>query len=93
LVEDSGLWYQLWLRPGEGILLLLELPRHRGATNADIDVASQERVMILSGEASLAIIAQIDVHPTHASLLPLGSHCVLCFVPPLAYPMLIEDHV
>jgi hypothetical protein len=70
------LGHRLWLRPGEDILLLLELPRHRGATNANIAVASQERVMILSGGATLAIIAQIDVHLTCASLSPLGSHCV-----------------
>jgi hypothetical protein len=76
LVEDSGLGHRLWLRPGEEILSLLELPRHRAATNANVAVASQERVMILSVGASLAIVAQIDVHLTCASISPLGSCCV-----------------
>ncbi|KAL3810747.1 hypothetical protein ACHAXA_008560 [Cyclostephanos tholiformis] len=77
LVENSGLGHRFWLRPREEVLSLLELPRHSGVTNANVAVATQERVMILSSESdSLVIIAEIDVHVTCASLSPLGSHCV-----------------
>ncbi|KAL7540930.1 hypothetical protein ACHAXR_010494, partial [Thalassiosira sp. AJA248-18] len=92
LVEDTGLGCRLWLRLGEEILSVVELPpppRHdhhddpsSPAASAprfnNIAVASQERVMILSlaEDSRLTIIAEIDVHVTCASLSPLGSHCV-----------------
>jgi hypothetical protein len=77
LVENCELGHRIWLRPGEEVLSLLELPRHGGSTNSNVAVASQERVMILSSESdSLVIIAEIDVHLTCASLSPMGSHCV-----------------
>jgi len=82
LVEDVGLGHRLWLRPGEEIVSVVELPvqdDEEGAAvtkRSNVAVASQERVMILSMEDSLTIIAEMDVRLTCSSLSPLGSHCV-----------------
>ncbi|KAL7430349.1 hypothetical protein ACHAXH_002811 [Discostella pseudostelligera] len=76
LVENSGMGLRLWLRRGENIISAQELPRHGKARRANVAVASQERVVIVSPDDSLAILAEIDVHLTCTSLSSLGSHCV-----------------
>lgn len=90
LVEGVGLGRRLWLRSGEEILAVVELPPcdTTAATTAEgswqrrannIAVATQERVMILSMsyDTPLSILAEMDdIRLTCDSLSPLGSHCV-----------------
>ena len=85
MVEDTGLGHRLWLRPGEDILSVVELPlpppmngKENISTRANLAVASQQRVMIISvdDDNGFSIISEIEVQVTCASLSPLGSHCV-----------------
>ena len=79
LVENNGFGQRIYLRPGEEVVSVLELPKHMGATNANVAVATQERVMILSAGNLFAIVTEMDLHVTSTSLSPLGSHCVAFF--------------
>ncbi|KAL7470716.1 hypothetical protein ACHAXS_010969 [Conticribra weissflogii] len=76
LVEDNVLGRRLWLRNGEQILSIAELPKRVDNDRANIAVATHERVMIISTNESLTIIAEIDACITSTSLSPIGSHCV-----------------
>ncbi|KAL9183263.1 hypothetical protein ACHAXT_005050 [Thalassiosira profunda] len=78
LIESTELGHRLWLDEGEEILSLIELPLQDQAKRANIAIASQQRVMIISVASSgaLTIVAEVGAHLTCGSLIPLGSHCV-----------------
>lgn len=76
LLETRDLGQRLWLEAGEEVISVVELPMQSEALCSNIAVATQGRVMILSQEGSLVVVAEIDAKISCSSLSPLGSHCV-----------------
>jgi len=76
LVEGTDQGHRLWLKAGEEVMALVELPRQNQSTRGHIAVATQQRVMILSMVGSISIIAEVEAFLTCTTLSPIGSHCV-----------------
>eukprot|EP00986_Skeletonema_menzelii_P008117 scaffold3342_cov150-Skeletonema_menzelii.AAC.1 len=76
LVEGTDQGHRLWLKPGEEVMALVELPRQNQSARGNVAVATQQRVMILSMVGSISIIAEVEAFLTCTSLSPIGSHCV-----------------
>ncbi|KAL3788523.1 hypothetical protein HJC23_006561 [Cyclotella cryptica] len=76
LIEADSLGHRLWLKTGEEVISVRELPKHPEADHAHIAIATQQRVMIVSAEDSLSVVSEVNVYLTSPSLSPVGSHCV-----------------
>lgn len=76
LVEGTDQGHRLWLKAGEEVMALVELPRQSQSARSYVAVATQQRVMILSLAGSISIIAEVDAFLTCATLTSIGSHCV-----------------
>ena len=66
---------KLWLNEGERLVSLIELP----STNTDrinIAISTTSRIMIVSCNSSLNIIASCEHNSICSSLAPIGSNCV-----------------
>ena len=76
LVEGTDQGHRMWLKAGEEVMALVELPRQNQSTRGNIAVATQQRVMILSVVGSISVIAEVEAFLTCTTLSPIGSHCV-----------------
>ena len=76
LVEGTDQGHRLWLKAGEEVIALVELPSQNQSSRSNIAVATQQRVLILSMVGSISIIAEVEAFLTCTTLSPIGSHCV-----------------